>query len=162
MKDNIFCFFKFFLATGLIYWLIETDKLSLIKLQGALQSLDKLLVGGLLVWFIVFLSAVRWYLLLKSQQITIPFKDTLKLNMISLFFSTFVPGAISGDVAKAYYITHKEKSRKTAAMVTVGVDRLIGLMALFLVLLFSAIFEWEKVKNIPEISFFIYSIVVTA
>jgi len=48
--------------------------------------------------------------------------------MISLFFNLFLPSAVGGDIAKAYYI-YKDSGKKMASVTSVLFDRFFGLMA---------------------------------
>ena len=46
------------------------------------------------------------------------------------FFNAFLLGSTGGDLLKAYYAARETHHRKTEAVVTVLVDRLIGLFSM--------------------------------
>jgi uncharacterized protein (TIRG00374 family) len=54
-------------------------------------------------------------------------KDVLELTMIGYFFNSFMPGSVGGDLIKAWYAAGQEPRRKTKAVFTVLLDRVIGL-----------------------------------
>ena len=68
----------------------------------------------------------RWRLLLRTQEISIPYFAVLKLHLLGLFYNIFLPGAVGGDLMRAWYVTHHTE-KKVAAALSVFVDRAIGL-----------------------------------
>ncbi|MCK5565850.1 MAG: flippase-like domain-containing protein [Planctomycetes bacterium] len=68
----------------------------------------------------------RWRLLLRTQEISIPYFAVLKLHLLGLFYNMFLPGAVGGDLLRAWYVTHHTE-KKVAAALSVFVDRAIGL-----------------------------------
>jgi hypothetical protein len=88
------------------------------------------LVGLLALGVIPFLATVRWRLLMHAQEIKIGFWRTLELTYVGLFFNNVSLGLTGGDVVKAYYATKLTSTKKTNAVVTVFLDRLIGIVLL--------------------------------
>jgi len=79
----------------------------------------------------LLLVAVRWRLLLRIQEIPISLWEAVRLTFLGQFFNAVVPGTVGGDLVKAYYAA-KHTPRKAAALVSVFVDRLLGLVELAL------------------------------
>ncbi len=77
-----------------------------------------------------FLTALRWYYLVRSVGLPFSLYQALRLALVGYFYSAFLPGGVSGDLIKAVGIA-REQSRRTIAVSTVIVDRLIGLWAVF-------------------------------
>lgn len=75
----------------------------------------------------LFMLSVRWWYLLRIQQIHISFIESVRLTLLGQFFSYVLPGTVSGDVVKAYYVS-RHTDRKAAALVSVFVDRAVGLL----------------------------------
>jgi glycosyltransferase 2 family protein len=75
------------------------------------------------------LTLVRWYFLVRAQGLPFHLKDAFRLGLIGLFFSTFLPGSVGGDVVKAAGIARGQK-RRTAAVATVLMDRVIAVWAM--------------------------------
>ncbi len=89
--------------------------------------------GLLLLGVIPSIAAVRWRLLLSAQGIHIGFWWALELTYLGLFFNNLRLGLTGGDVVKAYYATKITSTKKTNAVVTVFLDRLVGLAMLAMV-----------------------------
>jgi uncharacterized membrane protein YbhN (UPF0104 family) len=89
-----------------------------------------LLLLSVLIFPITFLvTSYRWHQLLAALEIAIPLGRTFVLNMVGAFYNTFMPGSTGGDVLKAYYVS-KQTIHRTRAVMSVFVDRVIGLIAL--------------------------------
>ena len=83
------------------------------------------MLAGLLV------SVQRWRVLLNIQGFSIDVVTALKLTLVGFFFSTAMPGAVSGDIIKAYYLA-KGQEQKSKLISTVVIDRLLGLYTIIL------------------------------
>ncbi len=77
------------------------------------------------------LTGIRWYYLLRPLGIRMSMRRCLVLNMVGMFYSSFMLGTTGGDVVKAYYAAKHADSR-TRAVMSVMIDRIIGLLALIL------------------------------
>ena len=88
------------------------------------------LVCAVLIYLLAqTLLAPRWILLLRVHGVEISMFQTVKLTYLGLFYNNMMPGAVGGDLLKAWYITHhSEKDQRVEAAVTVFVDRLVGLI----------------------------------
>ena len=88
----------------------------------------------------VLLTFVRWYILVRAQELPFTLSNAMRLGSIGLFLSTFLPGSVGGDIIKAAFIA-REQSRRTVAVATVMIDRAVGLWGLcLLVALLGTIF----------------------
>ena len=83
-------------------------------------------VGFVLSWLVV---AVRWWMLLRIQGICIRLWEATRLSFLGQFFNTVVPGVVGGDLVKAYYVS-KHTPKKAAVLLSVFVDRVMGLTEL--------------------------------
>ncbi|OVE82420.1 hypothetical protein BVY04_01055 [bacterium M21] len=83
--------------------------------------------------FALLLSFYRWQKLLDVQGIHIGYGTITRLGMIGTFFNSCLPGAVSGDVAKMVYIRHHAPGKRAEAILTILLDRLLGLFALLIV-----------------------------
>ena len=87
----------------------------------------------------LLISCYRWQTLLKVQGILLGFATVFKLSMIGTFFSLVIPGAVSGDIIKMLYIAPHSKGMTAEAVLTIFLDRVLGLFGLFLVALISVL-----------------------
>lgn len=74
---------------------------------------------------------VRWYLLVWALDFPFSIWDAFRLGFLGLLLN-YVGGLVGGDMLKALFIAREQKSRRTAAAVTVLLDRILGLLALFM------------------------------
>lgn len=77
------------------------------------------------------LSVVRWRMLLRSQGMMVTFWQVLRWTYIGVFFNNVMPGTTGGDVIKAVFVG-RECHDTTRAVVSVFVDRIIGISSLAL------------------------------
>jgi glycosyltransferase 2 family protein len=95
-------------------------------------SLPWLLVAIVVNFISVLVSAWRWHVLLRAQDVRIPFRTLLGSILVGLFFNNFLPSNIGGDVIRIRDTARLARS-KTMATTVILVDRVMGLMALVLV-----------------------------
>ncbi len=88
------------------------------------------LVWAALVGFAV-LTAWRWQWLVGALGLVLSARDAVRYTFYGIFFNLVVPGATGGDVVKAWYAA-KRTGVPTKAVVSVFVDRAVGLFALVL------------------------------
>jgi uncharacterized protein (TIRG00374 family) len=89
----------------------------------------------------VLLTLVRWYFLVRAQDLPLTLPNAIRLGMIGCFFNAFLPGSVGGDIIKAAALA-REQSRRTVAVATVLMDRIIALWGLFWFVLFLGIGFW--------------------
>jgi len=102
-------------------------------LSAGLRSDVRLLILAVLLHFpVVFPLALRFQRLLRVQGISLGFAECVKLSLAGNFLNFATPlGSNAGDVFKAYFAS-LHTDRKTEAVTTVLLDRLIGLGTLVL------------------------------
>lgn len=89
----------------------------------------------------LLITLLRWYLLVRAQDLPFRVRDALRLGMIGVFFNTFLPGSVGGDIIKAAALAG-EQSRRTVAVATVIMDRVIALWALVWFVAISGSLFW--------------------
>lgn len=78
------------------------------------------------------LGVVRWRLALQAQGLNISWGRTTQVSFVAHFFNSVLLGSNGGDLMKAWYAAGDVQNKKTEAVLTVVVDRLIGLWAMLL------------------------------
>jgi len=94
------------------------------------MTLARYLIGMFMLGLIPSIASLRWRTLMRAQGIPMGFWRALELTYLGLFCNNFMPGLTGGDLAKAYYASKLTSTRKTSAVVTVFLDRLIGIVML--------------------------------
>lgn len=89
------------------------------------------------------LTSMRWHVLLSALDIRLSQARTFTINMVGAFYNAFMPGTTGGDVVKAYYAAKHAPDKRTRAVISVLVDRAIGLYALLLIGGAMAAYQWE-------------------
>jgi uncharacterized protein (TIRG00374 family) len=139
-------------VAGLLWWMTSSGKLSLAQMSVFLNRPDVVAVG-VLVWFIgpVCFGTWRWWLLMRGAGLKCSYFRAMKLQLVGFFFNTAMPGAVGGDIVKAIYIVRDQDipSGKTPALLSVLLDRIIGLIGLFVMGVVAAGFSYEKLISSP-------------
>ncbi len=86
-----------------------------------------LLVSIGLVGLAILINVIRWRLVLRVQGLELPARRATTISLVAHFFNSFLLGSTGGDLIKAYYAARETHHKKTEAVVTVFIDRLIGL-----------------------------------
>jgi uncharacterized membrane protein YbhN (UPF0104 family) len=77
----------------------------------------------------LFIRAYRWWSLIRALDPAVSYLRLVGLYFVGQFFSIFLPSAIGGDAVRALELTQDTDS--SAAVGTVLLDRMTGLLALF-------------------------------
>ncbi len=133
MTKKIIPFLKLTFVLFLLYYLVKKGFISVRAIQTALQQRQRMLgaLGALIAT--TTLGVFRWQWLLKAQNIHMSWIRTFQLTMIGIFFNIALPGAVSGDFVKAFYVGKEIKGKKSRAFGSILFDRVAGLSALVLV-----------------------------
>lgn len=78
----------------------------------------------------ILITAQRWRVLLAGHDIHLDFGHAASLTWIGMLFSTVIPGAVSGDLVKGYYVAQHAQGKRALALATILMDRILGLAAL--------------------------------
>ena len=78
----------------------------------------------------IALCVIRWGILLRTQGFNFSFGRMLSLYFIGQFFNSFLPGGLSGDLVKAYYVVGETQEKRAEAVATIFMDRVLGFFAL--------------------------------
>lgn len=124
------------ISVVLIYYLVSTQDLNLIK-----ENLLKFNVGYLFVvlgtWLVgTYISALRWGLILKTSNREIPTLKLYTLYLKGYFYNNFLPTQMGGDVYKAVAAGSMLKDQ-SLGFFSVFMDRFGGLIALLILGLFG-------------------------
>ena len=122
----------FGLAFLLLRYTLHANRTELSLVLGR-ASKPLLFLALLLYGLVILITVFRWGVLLRVQGIHLPLWELIRLTMIGVFFNMAIPGAVGGDLVKMGYITRQVPDKRTEAVLTILLDRIIGLLALFFV-----------------------------
>ncbi len=96
---------------------------------------------------------LRWFILLRSGGIRIPFKNTLSLTFTGLFASNFLPTTIGGDVVRLAGVMQMGFNR-AISLASLVADRLVGVAGMLLVLPLGLVpfMRWASAGTVQAIS----------
>src|SRR5438046_8549403 len=80
----------------------------------------------------IVLGICRWRMVLRVHGLDLSPGRATEISFIAHFFNSFMLGSTGGDLLKAYYAARETHHKKAEAVVTVIVDRLLGLFAMLL------------------------------
>jgi uncharacterized protein (TIRG00374 family) len=113
------------LLAALFYFrLIDLD-----ELRKALGHPGLLALTWVLCVATIPIAGLRWHLLLRSQGLALHLWETMRIVAVGAFFATFLPGSAGGDLVRGVYIYQASHGRRTHALLSIFIDRLIGLTA---------------------------------
>jgi glycosyltransferase 2 family protein len=150
---------KYVLATGLLGYVIWSNWAP--ASGNGLERVwhEKVLTGQIQWHFFVLalvtslasvlMTLVRWYFLVRAQDLPFTLPNAIRLGLVGFFFNTFLPGSVGGDIVKAAFIAREQQSRRTTAVATVIMDRVIALWGLvcFVAMLGSAFWLTGTLEN---------------
>lgn len=141
MRRTAITLVKFGIVGIILYYLIQSGRLNFERLFLFRQHPAILaMIVGVLIFIVLPLAAIRWGLLLKALDVKVTSLRVFILTWIGSFFSATLPGAISGDLVKGYYIIKSQESEgKTPAFTTLIIDRFVGLFGLIVMAFFALI-----------------------
>jgi uncharacterized protein (TIRG00374 family) len=83
------------------------------------------------------LEGWRWHVLLRAQGLDLRPLRTMRVLASSIFFANFLPGAAGGDLIRGVYVYKAARGRRAPALLSILIDRLLGLIAFVLIGLFA-------------------------
>ncbi|MBT3226933.1 MAG: flippase-like domain-containing protein [Deltaproteobacteria bacterium] len=162
-KKVVKFFLKLSLTLGIIFFLVQSGRLNFNRLLLFLDSpLVLFTLLFVLIVIIIPLTAFRWWMLLRAIQIKLPIQRSYILTWIGNFFNATLPGAVTGDLIKGYYLVKLDrKEGKTKAWMTLIIDRATGLFGLIVMAFFALVFNWRLIishQNLQPLAMFIIAL----
>ncbi len=155
MKKVLFPIIQLLITIALLWWIFRNPEQN----RKMLEAITKAGAEGGLWWFLPGIGALgaaialqtwRWMILLRVQGITISFGRALRIILSGLFFNLFLIGSTGGDVIKIFFIMREAPDKKAGALLSVFIDRVVGVMALATVSAAVILARWnELMKSAP-------------
>jgi uncharacterized protein (TIRG00374 family) len=111
-----------------------------------------LLLGFAMYGVVELIAGWRWQLLLRVQGISLGWFRLFCLLLIGVFFNFIIPGGTGGDVIKLFYLLKETPGKRTVALLSVLVDRLIGLIALAVLAAVLTAASWQWLMSSPDVA----------
>lgn len=125
---------KVVIPLAIILWLISSiEPEQLQQLQTRPKDWGRLTLAFGIILTAVSTTFIRWYLLVRMLHLPFRLQDAFRLGFLGFLLSFVSVGSVGGDLFKAFFIARGQPGRRTEAVATVAVDRLVGLYALLIV-----------------------------
>lgn len=123
---------KIFVSAALIYFIFT--KLNVTEVFETVKKANPVYLVFALVLFIAskILAAFRLNLYFHKLKILLTQKSNLKLYLLGMFYNLFLPGGIGGDAYKGYLLKKKFDVETKKVVSVLVLDRLSGLLLLFI------------------------------
>ena len=113
----------------LIFFLYRRVDLAQMKAVFTGARLWPLVLLFILLFLNTAISAIKWQLLLRADEIRVPLTKLIASYLVGSFFNIFLPSNVGGDAYRIYDVA--QYSRRTAnSFMSVLADRLSGFVAL--------------------------------
>lgn len=119
---------EYLVGAAILYWLLHRQVLDVSPLRSIPFSLVAIGIG--LALAMNYLASVRLKLLLRDHGIAITVRRCFVFNCMAIFYSMFLPGGLSGDAARAYYLIREIGHKRAALLGSLLLDRILGLLAM--------------------------------
>lgn len=91
----------------------------------------------------LLLCMIRWRIILDAQGMRLPWLRTNSIFFIGLFFNAFMIGPTGGDIIKAYLTARETHHKKTEAVSSIFIDRVIGMLMLAVMAGLVVLLRWD-------------------
>ena len=94
----------------------------------------------------VLLTFIRWFMLVRVIEPKFKLSSTFVLGSIGMVFNLVIPGGVGGDLIKASYLV-RMRIRRTQAIASMVIDRILGLLALFILAAVAGAIAWRGARR---------------
>lgn len=92
-----------------------------------------LAVAQVLVIAALTINYVRWCILGRALDLNFTYPDAFRLGSLGFLLNQVSPGAVGGDLFKAVFIAREQPGKRTEAVASVLIDRVVGLYGMLCV-----------------------------
>ncbi|GFP31343.1 glycosyltransferase 2 family protein [Candidatus Hakubella thermalkaliphila] len=152
LRGRLTFFLRLSVSVALV-WIILT-KIEWIGLVQVVQNttlfhiLVFIILSILLTFLLIWVSCLRWQILLATRQIRIPMVKLFGLYVIGYFFNNLLPSNVGGDVVRTYEL-RRYTSHTSESVASVFLERFVGASALVFMAALSLIINWTLFSRSP-------------
>lgn len=152
-RRSLVVVFRFAVVIGILVYLVASRSLEFHKFSTMLHGWHWALASFLMLLPGFLLASWRYQLLLGALGLRCTFFQALSWNMIGSFFDVAMPSASGGDVVKAWYVVkHVGPGNRSLGVLSVLLDRIIGLFALILLAPIVCLFAGTALSSNAELA----------
>ena len=143
-KSNTFKFLK--LGVGIFIFTMFLLSIDFEKIKSLINQITWYHIMAILVLSVLRNIIATWrFKILLSNNYNISFSEILHQYFVASFYNNILPSALGGDAVRMVLLS-KSAMNKSAAIITITIERLIGLYAL-IVIAFISFWLWNTPDN---------------
>ena len=143
----LFTLIRLVIAITMVLYLMQMGVIDWTSLSGLIIAWPYTLLAVILFFVATILQALRLQILINAHQMSLSYMAAVKLTLIGLFFSTYLPGATGGDLIKIYYASKENPGSKAEVITILFLDRFMGLFSLLTLPVFLAPFFIDLIRS---------------
>ena len=136
------------LLAALFFW----GRIDFRALSGLGDAPWTVALCALVLFLTLPLSALRWGLLLRALDISIPFGKLFHFVSIGMVMNLFLLGSLGGDATRGIYAWRAVGRGSARIAISLVADRLIWLFALLSIALLFTGFNWHWMRHVPALA----------
>jgi glycosyltransferase 2 family protein len=161
MKKAIIRTFQAVFTIGILIWVFHRPETR----NGMAVAIGKANHYWLLIGLPVALvgevaNIMRWQILMRVQGMYMSWQRAIILFFVGLFFNLFMPGYTGGDFARLFYLMKEFPDKKKEAILTIVMDRLIGMIALVIAAAVTTGTRWTWFQRTSQASLLLWVLVI--
>ena len=142
LRKAAFLLLRLGIGVGILVFLARSGQINFASLVRLLHAWPITVAATGILLLDILIMSIRASLLFSSARLSLSVGNSIQLNLVGFLFSTFLPGAAGGDIAKLVYATRENRGRRAEVATVLILDRLVGLFSLVLLpLLFAPFFR---------------------
>lgn len=152
LRKKLITLAKIAISAILIYFIFT--KVDLQVILNTVKKTNPLYLSFAILFFVIskVIASIRLNLYFHQLDVKLTQKTNLKLYLLGMFYNLFLPGGIGGDAYKGYLIKKKFEVDTKKVISVLLLDRLSGLLLLFIYACILAIvlnIDWLNKNDIP-------------
>lgn len=130
---------------GIILFVYILIKLDIVKIFEEIKkiNLSYFILALFLSIILLIAHPLKWFVIAKKQKIDIPFKDAIKINIISCFYGFITPAKIGGIMRADYLKKYKGDAGK--GLSNFVIDKVLDFCSVFLLILLFGLIFYNKI-----------------
>ena len=130
-RSTLLTLVKYGASIGILVWLFSANRDQFNDFLVAEKQLYWLPLACLTILLAFGFSYIRWQQLANAIGMDLSLIDATRLGFIGSFFNVVAFGVVGGDSLRAFYAARHCPGRVPEAILSVFIDRFIGLMVMF-------------------------------
>src|SRR5258708_7922965 len=153
---TVFLLLRVAIGIAVLAYLAKSGQINFSSLIRLFHAWPITLTAVLFLLLDILMMSVRASLLFRTARLSLSLANSVQLNLVGFLFSTFLPGAAGGDIAKVVYATRENHGRRAEVATVLILDRLAGLFSLVVLpLLFAPSFP-DLLRSVPVLRRLLY------